>query len=51
MEVRIRKAVPEDAAAIVRILNPIIEARTFAVFDTPLTVETDKDEIIIDRQL
>ena len=37
-----REARPEDAAAIVGILNPIIEAGTFTVFDTPLTVDAER---------
>ena len=37
-----RLARPEDAEAIVGILNPIIAARTFTVFDTPLTVDAER---------
>jgi len=37
-----RAARLEDAAAIVAILNPIIEAGTFTAFDTPVTVEAER---------
>ena len=37
-----RQARPEDAEAIVGILNPIIDAGTFTVFDTPFTVEAER---------
>ena len=33
----------DDAEAIVRILNPIIEAGVFTVFDTPFTVEAERE--------
>ena len=33
----------DDAEAIVGILNPIIEAGTFTVFDTPLTVDAERE--------
>jgi L-amino acid N-acyltransferase YncA len=42
MDVAIREVRPTDASAIVDILNPIIEARTFTVLDTPLTVEGER---------
>jgi L-amino acid N-acyltransferase YncA len=38
----IREARPEDAAAIARILNRIIEARTFTVFDTLFSIEAER---------
>jgi L-amino acid N-acyltransferase YncA len=41
----IREARLEDAAAIVRILNPIIEAGVYTVLDAPLTVEYERDYI------
>jgi L-amino acid N-acyltransferase YncA len=41
--VSIRDATPADAAAIVAILNPIIAARVYTVFDTPLSVETERE--------
>jgi L-amino acid N-acyltransferase YncA len=37
-----RPARPEDAEAIVGILNPIIAAGRFTVFDTPFTVEAER---------
>lgn len=40
--VRIRPATADDAAGIVGVLNPIIAARTYTVFDTPLTVEAER---------
>lgn len=42
MEPRVREARPDDAAEIVRILNPIIEAGTFTALDTPFTVEAER---------
>ena len=42
----IRDAVPSDAASLVGILNPIIEARVFTAFDTPFTVEAERDYIL-----
>jgi len=39
---KVRDARPEDAAEIVRILNPIIDAGTFTVLDTPFTVEAER---------
>jgi L-amino acid N-acyltransferase YncA len=41
--VAIRDATPADAAAIVAILNPIIEARVYTVFDAPFSVETERN--------
>ena len=43
--VLVREARPDDAAAIVGILNPIIDARVFTVFDTPFTVDAERDYI------
>ncbi len=42
MEGRVREARADDAAEIVRILNPIIEAGTFTVLDTPFSVEAER---------
>jgi len=42
VDVLIREARREDAAAVVRILNAIIEAGEYTVFDTPFTVEVEK---------
>lgn len=41
----IRPAAPDDAEAIVAILNPIIEAGTYSAFDTPFTVEQERQYI------
>jgi len=41
----IRNVQIEDAKAITEILNPIIEAGTHTVLDTPFTVEEEKDFI------
>lgn len=38
----IREARPGDAEAIARILNRIIEARAFTVFDTPFSIEAER---------
>ncbi len=45
MKLLIRPAQPEDAAAIVAIFNPIIESGKYTVFDTPFTVEAERDYI------
>src|SRR5690242_8593420 len=42
MELSIRDVRPDDAAEIVAIFNPIIEARSFTMFDTPFTVEEER---------
>jgi L-amino acid N-acyltransferase YncA len=39
----IRDATPDDADAIVAILNPIIEARVYTVFDAPFTPTAERD--------
>ena len=44
--VSVRDAVPSDAAALVGILNPIIAARVFTAFDTPFSVEAERDYIL-----
>ena len=46
MELLIREARPDDAEAIVGIFNPIIEAGIYTVFDTPFTVEAERDYIL-----
>ena len=46
MEISIRDVEPSDAAGLVRVLNPIIEARCYTVLDTPVSVETEFDYII-----
>lgn len=45
MNLLIRPAQPEDAAAIVGIFNPIIESGKYTVFDTPFTVEAEREYI------
>jgi L-amino acid N-acyltransferase YncA len=45
MDLLIRDATPDDAAGIVSIFNPIIEARTFTLFDKPFTVEAERSYI------
>ena len=45
MKLWVRDAVPSDAAALVGILNPIIEARVFTAFDTPFSVEAERDYV------
>ena len=45
MDVHIREVRPEDAQAIVRILNPIIEAGRFTAIDTPLTEQKQRQFI------
>ena len=41
-EIAIREATPDDAAGIVSVFNPIIEAGRFSLFDTPFTVEAER---------
>jgi len=41
----IRDARPEDAAGIVHIFNPIIEAGLYTTFDTPFNIEAERDFI------
>jgi L-amino acid N-acyltransferase YncA len=41
----IREADPDDAEAVIRILNPIIEAGIYTVLDTLLTVEVEREFI------
>jgi L-amino acid N-acyltransferase YncA len=45
-ELSIRDAVPADAAGLVGILNPIIEARVFTAFDTPFSVDAERDYLL-----
>ena len=46
MDLFVREARPDDAEAIVGILNPIIEAGVYTAFDTPFTVEAEHDYIL-----
>ena len=41
----IRNAIPDDAEGIVSVFNPIIESRSFTLFDTPFTVEAERSYI------
>jgi len=45
MEILVRSAQPEDAAAIVAIFNPVIESGKYTVFDSPFTVEAEREYI------
>jgi L-amino acid N-acyltransferase YncA len=45
MELVIRDATPADAAGIVAVFNPIIEARSFTMFDTPFSIEGERSYI------
>jgi L-amino acid N-acyltransferase YncA len=46
MNLSVRDATTADAEAIVSILNPIIEAKVFSAFDTPFTIEAERDYIL-----
>ncbi len=45
MEILVRSAQPEDAAAIAVIFNPIIESGKYTVFDAPFTIEAEREYI------
>jgi len=45
MDLLIREVRPGDAEAILRILNPIIEAGVYTALDTPVTVDAERDFI------
>jgi L-amino acid N-acyltransferase YncA/catechol 2,3-dioxygenase-like lactoylglutathione lyase family enzyme len=45
MQLEIRNARPDDADAVVRILNPIIAAGVYTVFDTPFTSDAEREYI------
>jgi L-amino acid N-acyltransferase YncA len=42
MNVLVRNVRPDDAEAVVRVLNPIIAAGTYTILDGPLTAEAEK---------
>lgn len=42
VQLQIRQATPDDAAGIVAVLNPIIAAGIYTVFDQPFDVETER---------
>lgn len=46
MELSVRDVEPADAAGLVRVLNPIIEARRYTAIDTPVSVDTERDYVI-----
>jgi len=46
MNLLVREAQPNDAEAIVGILNPIIETGVYTAFDTPLTVDAEREYIL-----
>lgn len=46
MDWLVREARPEDAEAIVGIFNPIIATGLYTVFDTPFTVEAEREYIL-----
>jgi L-amino acid N-acyltransferase YncA len=46
MELSVRDATPADAEAIVQVLNPIIEARIYSAFDTPFSVDAERDYLV-----
>ena len=43
--INIREVAPDDAEALVHILNPIIETKRYTVLTTPLTVEAEREFI------
>jgi L-amino acid N-acyltransferase YncA len=45
LDLLVRDAVPDDAEAITRILNPIIEARVYTAFDTVFSVDAERGYI------
>ena len=46
MELAVRDVEPSDAAGLVRVLNPIIEARRYTALDTTFSVDTERDYVI-----
>jgi L-amino acid N-acyltransferase YncA len=46
VDLLVREVELNDAEAIVSILNPIIEAGVYTAFDTPLTVEAEREYIL-----
>jgi len=45
MDLTIRDVEPADAEAVVGILNPIIQARTYTAFSEPISVDAERDYI------
>jgi L-amino acid N-acyltransferase YncA len=46
MQLSVRDVEPADAAGIVRVLNPIIEARCYTALDTAVGVEAERDFVL-----
>ena len=46
MDLSIRDVEAADAAAVCAVINPIIEARAYTVFDAPFTVEAEREYIV-----
>ncbi|MBI4483884.1 MAG: GNAT family N-acetyltransferase [Acidobacteria bacterium] len=46
MDLLVREVRPDDAEAIVCIINPIIEAKVYSAFDTTFTVEGEREYIL-----
>lgn len=46
MELSLRDVEPTDAAGLVRVLNPIIEARRYTAIDAPVSVDIERDYVI-----
>ncbi|MFN6514123.1 MAG: GNAT family N-acetyltransferase [Nostoc sp. CreGUA01] len=46
MDLSVREVELNDAEAIISILNPIIEAGVYTAFDTPFTVEAEREYIL-----
>lgn len=46
MELSVRDVEPADAAGLVRVLNPVIEARCYTALDTPVSVDVERDYVI-----
>jgi len=53
MELLVRDAIPDDAAGIVSVFNPIIESHAYTLFDTPFSVEAERAYItgLSDREI
>ena len=46
IDLAVREVQPDDAEGVVRILNPIIEARIYTVLDTPFSVDAEREFIL-----
>jgi L-amino acid N-acyltransferase YncA len=46
MDLSVRTAQPDDAEALVRILNPIIQAGVYTALDTPCTIEEEREYLV-----